>query len=51
MFIIQDWAGNPIGNQSFTSFDDAWDYILGDLTDKLNLQEDDYQEYFVVEAI
>lgn len=35
---------------TFPSFDDAWDYILGDLTDKLGLTEEDYQEYYVEEV-
>lgn len=49
-WIIQDWAGNCIGSETFRSFEDAWDYILGDLTDRLSLQDDDYQEYFAVHA-
>lgn len=48
-FIINDWAGNRITQKSFESFDDAWDYILGELTDKLGLVEEDYQEYHVIE--
>ncbi len=44
---IYDWAGNAIDpHQSFKSFEDAWDYILGPLTDRLGLTEEDYQEYF-----
>lgn len=50
-FIIVDWAGNRISpDKSFESFDDAWDYILGDMTDRLGLTEEDYQEYFVAEV-
>jgi hypothetical protein len=50
-FKIYDWAGNRIGNQTFTSYLDAWDYILGDLTDSLGLTDDDYQEYYAYEDI
>lgn len=49
-FYIYDWAFNPIRpHLSFATFDDGWDYILGELTDDLNLEEDDYQEYQVIE--
>jgi hypothetical protein len=48
MYQIYNWAGNRIGNLSFETAEDAWDYILGDLTDKLNLSEEDYQEYYAV---
>lgn len=48
MFKIFDWAGNAIKpDLKFRTFEDAWDYILGDLTDELKLTEDDYQEYYV----
>jgi len=50
-FIIQDWAGNRIGDNSFATFEDGWDYILGELTDKLDLCENDYQEYYVLESV
>lgn len=46
-YIIEDWAGNRIGEESFKTFEDGWEFILGELTDKLGLTEDDYQEYFV----
>lgn len=49
-FKIYDWAGNDLNQPTFKSFDDAWDYILGELTDRLNLEENDYQEYEVREA-
>jgi hypothetical protein len=49
-FIILDWAGNRIdAHLKFKTFEDAWDYILGDLTDRLGLTEEDYQEYQVDE--
>ncbi len=49
--IIQDWAGNRIKPQLvFNTFDDAWDFILGELTDEFNLQEEDYQEFYVEEV-
>ncbi len=50
-FIIFDWAGNDLSNHhgTFETFDDAWYYILGDMTDNLNLTETDYQEYDVRE--
>lgn len=44
---IYDWAGNRIGNKTFKTFDAAWDYILGEMTDILGLTEEDYQEYYV----
>jgi hypothetical protein len=48
-FIIQDWAGNRIEpGLDFESFEDAWEHILGDLTNRLNLTEEDYQEYYAV---
>lgn len=49
-WIIQDWAGNRIGTETFESFEAAWEHILGDLTERLGLTEDDYQEYFVVQG-
>ena len=50
MFIITDWTSREICNgMTFETFEDAWDYILGDLTDRLSLTEDDYQEYYVTE--
>lgn len=48
MYIIVDWAGNRITSLQFKTFEDGWDYIWGDLTNRLGLQEDDYQEYYVV---
>lgn len=49
-FIIQDWAGNVLDSHgSFETFEDAWDYILGEMTDALGLTEEDYGEYYVVE--
>lgn len=48
MWVIKDWADNLLLNgMLFSSFQDAWGYIYGELTDRLNLTEDDYQEYFV----
>ena len=50
-FIIQDWAGNVLENgMTFASFEDAWDHILGDMTDRLGLTEDDYSKYYAEEA-
>jgi len=50
MFAIFDWAGNRLSRWGvFVSFDDAWDFILGDMTDILELTEEDYQEYEVRE--
>jgi hypothetical protein len=46
-FKIYDWAGNQIGNETFNSFEDAWGYIYDQLTDKLGLTEEDYQDYYV----
>ena len=47
-FYIYDWAGNCLEMHGyFETFEDAWDYVLGDMTDKLGLNEEDYQEYFV----
>lgn len=46
---IYDWAGNRIKPAlEFRFFEDAWDYIFGDLTDELGLKEEDYQEYYVL---
>lgn len=48
-FKIYDWAGNELTRWgSFNTFDDGWDFILGELTDLLQLTEDDYSEYFVL---
>jgi hypothetical protein len=47
MFRIYDWTGRDLQLPELDSFEDAWDYIRGDLTDKLGLTEEDYQEYFV----
>jgi hypothetical protein len=49
-FAIFDWAGNRLTRWGeFPSFEEAWDYIFGDMTDILKLKEEDYQEYFVEE--
>ena len=52
-FKIYDWAGNDLSKHhgTFSSFEEAWDYIFGEMTDKLNLKEDDYQEYYVCVTI
>jgi hypothetical protein len=49
-FRILDWAGNDLSDfhGTFKTFEDAWDYILGEMTDKLDLTEEDYQEYQVL---
>jgi hypothetical protein len=43
IYIIQDWAGNVMNFGEFDSFEDAWSYIYE------HFQEDDYQEFYVVE--
>lgn len=49
MYKITDWAGNDLEQWqgAFNTFQDAWSYILGEMTDNLKLTEEDYQEYFV----
>lgn len=37
--------------RTFKSFEAAWDYIFGELTDRLKLTEEDYQEYWVDEVV
>jgi hypothetical protein len=50
-YMIYDWAGNCLDIYgTFNSFEDAWDYIMGDMTDKLGLTEEDFQEYEVLEV-
>jgi hypothetical protein len=50
-YAIYDWAGNHLSaHGKFETFQDAWDYILGEMTDKLGLSEEDYQEYQVLEV-
>lgn len=50
-FAIFDWAGNRLTRWGeFSSFEEAWDHILGDMTDALKLTEEDYQEYYVEEV-
>lgn len=34
-------------NEEFNSFEDAWDFIHGELTERIGLMEEDYQEYEV----
>lgn len=47
-YAIFDWAGNHLHvHGEFESFEDAWDYILGEMTDSLELEEEDLQEYVV----
>lgn len=47
-FVIFDWAGNELDmHGTFETFEDAWDFILGEMTDLLNLTEEDYSEYDV----
>lgn len=49
-FVIFDWAGNHLSaHGSFRSFEEGWDYILGEMTDRLSLTEEDYGEYYVLE--
>lgn len=49
VYVIQDWAGNELlHGKTFASFEEGWEFIYSELTDKLDLQEDDYQEYYVV---
>lgn len=50
IYKIYDWAGNDLTawHGTFHTFEDAWDYIMGEMTDKLNLTESDYQEYQVL---
>jgi hypothetical protein len=49
---IEDWAGNKINvnGKKFATFEDGWEYIYRDLTTLLDLTEDDYQEYYVVQS-
>lgn len=48
-FVIKDWAGNRLCRDvEFPDFESGWDYILGELTDRLSLKEEDYQEFFVM---
>lgn len=49
VYKIYDWAGNDLSvhHGCFKTFDDAWNYIYGEMTDKLGLSEEDYQEYYV----
>lgn len=50
-FHIFEWAGNQLSvHGAFNTFEDAWDYILGEMTDTLRLTEEDYQDYFVQEV-
>ena len=43
-YIIEDWAGNRIApNETFKTFDDAWEYIAINLAPN----DDDMQEYSV----
>ena len=50
-FKIFDWAHNPIKpDMTFRTFEDAWAYIKGPLTEEIGLTEEDYQEYFVEEV-
>ena len=47
-YAIFDWTGNRLSKWGvFDSFEDGWEFILGDMTDKLSLTEEDYQEYYV----
>jgi hypothetical protein len=51
MFKIYDWACNDVlPHMTFDTFEDAWEYILGDLTDLAGLTDVDYQEYYVERA-
>lgn len=52
MFRIIDWAGNDLTywHGEFETFESAWDYIYGEMTDRLKLTEDDYQEFHVEET-
>lgn len=53
MFKIFDWAGNDLTqwHGTFKTYEDSWDYIFGDMTDKLKLTEEDYQEFYVEEVL
>jgi len=46
MYIIKDWADNTcFKGIKFNSFEEAWGYIYEHVNN-----EEDYQEYFVVEV-
>lgn len=48
-YIIKDWVGNIIQpEKQFISFEEGWEYIFGELTGRLRLTDEDYQEYNVV---
>lgn len=48
-WVIYDWVGNVVnvGGKTFSSFESAWDYILGEMTGLAGLHEEDYSEYYV----
>jgi hypothetical protein len=44
-YIIQDWTGKRLfANQTFDTFEDAWDFIYENVPDE---GEDTYDEYYV----
>lgn len=50
-YIIQDWCGNVLEDgKTFDTFEDGWDWLLGEMTDRLGLTEEDYQEYSIEPA-
>jgi hypothetical protein len=52
-FKIYEWTGRDLTHWhgDFEAFEEAWAYILGDMTDTYGLTEEDYQEYYVEEYI
>lgn len=49
-FAIFDWAGNRLTRWGeFPSFEEAWDFIHGEMSDALGLTDDDYPDYYVEE--
>lgn len=56
-FIIQDWAGNQLfPGKTFESFEDGWDFLYEKIDNSeydrnQNDNDDNYQEYFVIEKI
>lgn len=51
MYAVYDWAGNLIECGPFKTFDDGWDFIVGELTDRLGLTEEDYEDYQVLKVV
>ncbi len=43
-FIIKDWAGNEMFDETFSDFDDAWSFLTRKLEQRFGIPQSDKEE-------